>query len=464
MERLDLVIKGGLVVTPAGTFAADVGIKGGKIAAISDVLPLVGEEVIEARGKWVLPGAIDVHTHFAHTSGGRFTSDDFFSGSLAAACGGVTAFVDFAIPRPGARVKDTLRERIEAAREAVIDHSFHGVMVDAETAEEAEELAQEGVTSFKLFMTYRADRIMAGDATLRAVLEASNQIGGLAGVHAENDDLVETLTARFLREGKTGMPYHALSRPSLAEREAVARACLLAEDACAPVYIFHLSSAAGLREAERARVRGVRVWVETCPHYLVFTEEVYQRPDAYKFLMSPPLRSPEDREALWRGLAEGSVQVVASDHCPYSLTDRLPAAESFRNAPPGVGGTEMLLTVLLSEGVAKGRLSLERVAQVVAWNPARIFGLWPQKGHLGPGADADLVVVDPGAEWVVRRDELHTRCDYSIYEGMKLRGRVVVTVARGQVIHREGEFLGQRGQGRYLHRRESGLRRLPVPL
>ncbi|MHB8926419.1 MAG: dihydropyrimidinase [Bacillota bacterium] len=453
MQPFDVVVRGGTVVTAAGRYRLDLGIRGGRVAALSEDGGLAGgPEVIDARGKLVLPGLIDVHTHFGLTSGDIATSDDFYSGSVAAACGGVTTFIDFATPTPGRTVAEAVDGRLREASGSVIDYSFHGVLIEPPAVEEVGALTERGITSFKLYMAYKARRLMAGEATLAGALAAAGKGGGLAGVHAEDNDLVDEATAKLRRARRTAMPHFAASRPAGAESVAIARACRTAEAAGAPLYVFHLSTAAGLAEIRRARARGVQVWAETCPHYLTLTDEVYGQADGYKFVINPPLRKREDVEALWKGLAGHEVQVVSSDHCPFPLAAKARGAAAFLEAPAGIGGTELILTVLLSEGVAKGRLSLERVVQVTSSDPARLFGLYPRKGHVGPGADADFVIVDPEAEWTIAPGELHSLGDHTPYDGLRAHGRVVLTMSHGRVICRDGEFVGQAGAGRFLKR------------
>jgi dihydropyrimidinase len=467
----DVVIGGGLVVTPRGTFHGDVGVRGESIAALAEGGGLAGREVIDARGRMVFPGAVDAHTHFALEAGGGATADDFLGGSMAAAAGGVTTFLDFVTPSPGETSSAAFGARLAQAAPSVIDYGFHGTFLDgpsAQVPEEAARLAALGVTSFKLYMAYASRGLMASDRTLTAVFEAAGPLGALAGVHAESDDLVEGATERLRRAGRTGQADFPLSRPPEAEVEAVNRACRLAGAVAgsgaagaagaapvAPLYIFHLTTAAGLDAVRAARRAGVRVWVETCPHYLVFDEEVYRRDDAYRFLVCPPLRRRSDVEALWDGLAGGDIQVVSSDHCAWPARSRAGAA-TFVGAPAGVGGTGMLWATLLSLGVRRGRLTPEDLARVLAWNPARIFGLWPRKGHLAPGADADIALVDPDLEWVAGRSGASPETQDGPYEGMRLRGRVVLTMARGTVVYRDGEFTGRPGHGRYVRRAVSG--------
>jgi len=459
MRACDVVIANGTVVTAAGRYRADIGIRGGRVAAVGD-LAASAAEVIDAAGKLVLPGLIDVHTHFGLTSGELSTSDDFLSGTVAAAAGGVTTVIDFATPRPGQTVAEAVAQRRREASASVIDYSFHGVLIEPPAADEVCALAEDGITSFKLYMTYRARGLMASDGTLAKALAAAGKVGGLVGVHAEDEEMVEATAAGLARAGQTALAFFAAGRPPGAESAAIARACRMAEEAEAPLYIFHLSTAAGLDEIRRARARGVRVWAETCSHYLVFTDEVYTRNDGYRFVMNPPLRKREDVEALWAGLAGHEIQVVASDHCPFPLAAKARGAASFFDAPPGIGGTELILTVLLSEGVAKGRISLERLVEVTSADPARLFGLYPRKGRLAPLAHADFVIVDPNEEWTVETGRLHSLCDYTPYEGFRARGRVVLTMARGRVVYRNGEFVGHAGTGRFLRRRPARHLRL----
>ncbi len=467
MRPFDVVIANGTVVTPAGRRRIDLGIRDGRVAAMAGSglsipsglaagdLARSAEEFIDAGGKLVLPGLIDVHTHFGLTSGDLHTSDDFYSGTVAAACGGVTTVIDFATPRPGRTVAQAVTERQREASRSVIDYSFHGVLIEPPMVDEVGALAEDGITSFKLYMTYKARDLMASDTTLAKSLDAAGKVGGLAGVHAEDDRMVDEAVAKLKGAKQTAMPFFAAGRPPGAESLAIARACRMAEEAKAPLYVFHLSTAVGLYEIRRARARGVRVWAETCPHYLTLTDEVYAGGDGYGFVMNPPLRKREDVEALWAGLAGHEIQVVSSDHCPFPLAAKARGAASFLDAPAGIGGTELILTVLLSEGVAKGRISLERTVQVTSADPARLFGLYRRKGHVGRLADADFVIVDPDREWTVGPGELHSLCDWTPYEGLRAHGRVVLTMARGRVVYRNGEFVGQAGAGRFLRRRRT---------
>jgi dihydropyrimidinase len=468
-SHLETVIVNGTVITADGRQRVDIGIRADRIAVMTKLdQPFPADPgrdrttaVIDAGGKLVLPGLIDVHTHFGLAFGQARTSDGFLSGTVAAASGGVTTVIDFATPTPRQAPAAAVARRKREASVAVIDYGLHAVLLEPPAAageastciaREISALAAGGIPSFKLYLTYRSRGLMASEATLAAALAAAVRAGGLVGVHAEDNDMVEEATAGLTRAGQTDPAFFAAGRPAAAEAAAIARACRLAGEAGAPLYIFHLSTAAGLDEIRRARAEGVLVWAETCPHYLIFTDEVYARDDGYRFMMNPPLRRREDVDALWTGLAGGEIQVVASDHCPFPRTVTAGGVGSFLDIPPGIGGTELILPLLLSEGVAKGRLSLPRLVEVTSTGPARLFGLYPRKGRLAPGAQADIVIVDPDEEWTIESGRLRSRGDQTPYEGRRVRGRVVLTMARGRVVYRDGEFVGRAGAGRFLRR------------
>ena len=459
---MDTLVVNGTVVTAADAFRADVRVAGGRIAEIGEGLPRAGAEVIDAAGCYVMPGGVDVHTHLALEVDGERVSDGFFHGTVAAACGGTTCVVEH--PGFGPEGCDPLepvvrcRERAEG--EAAVDYGLHGVAqsADPRALGRLRDLVAAGIPTVKAYLTYSG---RLEDAELLRVLETMAGAGGLTAVHAENHAIVQHLTGR-LRQGDPSDPaLHPRSRPAYCEAEAVARAVALARAAGdAPLYIVHLSTADGLAAVERARAGGLPVLVETCPQYLLLTEERYAEPDhrGLRYVMSPPLRSPEDRDALWRGLGDGAIDVVATDHCSFGFARKLARGrEDVFRCPGGIPGVETRLPLLFSEGVLKGRIDLTHFVDLVATAPARIMGLHPRKGTIAPGADADLVIWDPGAEKVLSAGALHQKVDYTPFEGMRVRGWPRTVMLRGKIIVHEGRFVGRRGQGRYVERR------LPAP-
>ncbi len=451
---MDLVIRNGTIVTASDVFKADVGISGEKITAIGH--GLTGEREIDAEGKLVFPGMIDPHVHMALPFGGTVSADDFKDGTVAAACGGVTTIIDFAIQAKGKSLAETVEaRRAEADPDVCIDYGLHPAITDftPEVLAEVPEMIAAGMPTFKLFMTYEGWAV--DDGTLFATLEAAGANGGMVGVHAENYKLLMYLIERLVAEGKTAPRYHAESRPDFCEAEAVARAILWAEQTNSPLYFFHLSSRAGLEYIIASRDRGFPIYAETCTQYLLLTDERYDEPDfgGAKYVMSPPLRKEADQKALWRGLATGDIQVVGSDHCPFTMEQKRLGEEVFTKIPNGAPGVETTLPLLYSEGVGKGRISLNRLVEVFSTNPAKLFGLYPEKGTIAVGTDADLVIFDPDREVTISVENLHMKADYTPYEGMKVKGYPVITISRGEVICEHGQFKGEAGRGRFIARK-----------
>ena len=451
----DLVVSGGTIVTPAESYEADIGVRDGMIVAIGKCLH--GEQMIDASGKYVLPGAVDVHTHFELPFMGATSPDDFQWGTIAAACGGTTTIVDFALQSKGG----TLREAVEvwqakAAGKAVIDYGFHVAITDLteDVLAEIPHLIEEGIPSFKIFMAYKGT-LMVDDETFFRTLLQSKTLGALICVHCENGDLIEVLVEKLLAEGKTAPRYHALSRPSKVEDEATGRAIDIAELAKAPLYIVHLSSAGALERVSKARRAGLPVYAETCPQYLLLGDDKYEGPgfEGAKYVMSPALRPKGHQEALWQGLVSGDVQVVASDHAAFNFVGHKDMGrDSFDRIVNGVPGVETRVPLLYSEGVGKKRFSINKFVDLVATTPARLLGLLPRKGTIAVGADADLVIFDPDKEVILSQKNLHSRIDYCLYEGFRVKGYPVVTIARGEVIVKDNEFIGQVGAGRFVRR------------
>jgi len=454
---MDTVITNGIIATATETYQADIGIKEGKIAALG--LRLEGAETIDAQGNYVFPGGIDIHTHFELPFMGTVSADDFETGSIAAAFGGTTTFVDFAIQGEGESLHQALETWMARAKgKAAIDYGFHaaiGDMTDEVMDVEMAELVEQGITSFKLFMAYKGT-FMVDDETLFKSLLKARELGALIMVHAENGDVLHYLINQHVAEGKKEPIWHALSHPPEAEAEAVGRAVSLAALAKAPIYIVHTSAAQALEKVKEARDKGQRVLAETCPQYLFFNIEHYKLPnfEGAKYVMSPPLRDEGNEESLWQGLRSGDLQVVSTDHCPFNFVGQKDMGKGdFSMIPNGMPGVETRVPLMYHFGVNEGRFSVNRFVELVSTNPARLFGLAPQKGTISIGADADLVVFDPQKEVRLSVENLHMNVDHSPYDHITVRGYPVLTMQRGKIIVRDGEFLGEAGAGQFLRRR-----------
>jgi dihydropyrimidinase len=458
---VDLLIKNARVVTSSEAFESNIGIENGKIVSLSRHLEAPGVKTYDASGKIVVPGAIDAHTHMELPVSGATSADDFYWGTVAAACGGTTTIVDFVDPKPGQTMLDALADyRSRADKEVTTDYGLHMVFKGQSLAEidRIPAVIERGVSSFKLFTAYRARGLMLEDADIRRVMKEVAESGGLTAVHAESETIIQGLIRENLSAGNTGAKYHALSRPAAAEAEAVSRVARLAQSVSASLYIVHLSSRAGKQEVERARARGASIFAETCPHYLVLTDRVYEREGGRNFVMSPALKKADDCAALWQGLRPGGVvETVGSDHCPFTSSQKDLGKEDFTKIPNGVPGTEVIIPLLYSEGVRKGRISIFDMVRVTSDAPAKHFGLRPSKGSITVGADADLVVINPSKRVRLTSDVLHTRIDYSIYDDITTEGYPVLTVSRGKVIMEDGEFTGRRGRGRFVPRTATSL-------
>ena len=450
------LLRHGTIVNADGQRRADVLVDGERIAAIGADLRDPAARVIDATDRLLLPGGVDVHTHLDMPLGDVRTADDFVSGTIAAACGGTTTIVDYATQTKGGSLREAVDQWMaRAAGQAVIDFGFHVCIADLRPDVEVEmaSLVAEGVTSFKLFMAYPG-RLMLNDDEIFRVLRRAADVGGLVCLHAENGPVIDLLVREALAAGHTEPLFHARTRPALVEAEAVQRGIGLAERAGASLYVVHLSSALGLTQIVAARERGLDILAETCPQYLLLTDAAYKGVpvEAARFVMSPPLRTPGDQDALWAGLERGDIQVVATDHCPFMTADKARGLDDFSQIPNGAPGIEHRMTLLYDAGVAGGRFSLERFVDVTAASPARIFGLAPRKGAIAEGADADIVVFDPTGTTAISAASHHMRVDYNPYEGRTLRGAVDLVLARGELVVSGGRYVGAPGRGQFLKR------------
>jgi dihydropyrimidinase len=452
---LDFLVRNAKVVTSSESFDANVGIENGKIVSISPNADAGGAQVFDASGMIVVPGGIDAHTHMELPVMNTSSADDFYSGTVAAACGGITTIIDFVDPKPDQTTVEALSDyRERADRKVAIDYGLH-MMFKGQSLPEIDripDLVEKGVPSFKVYTAYRKRGLMLDDVDIFRVMQKVESAGGLVAVHAESETMIEGLIQKNLAAGRTGARYHALSRPPAAEAEAISRVTRLAQDAGARLYIVHLSSSAGKAEVEKARRRGTRVFAETCPHYLVLTDEVYERDDGRNFVMSPALKKAEDSAALWDGLKPGGViETVGSDHCPFTSAEKDWGEEDFTKIPNGVPGTEAIIPILYSEGVRKGRISIFDMVRVTSDGPAKRFGL-PSKGTIAVGSDADLVVIDPHKRVRMTADAMHSRTDYSIYDHIVTEGYPILTMSKGNIVMENGDFVGRRGAGRFIPR------------
>ena len=454
----DTIIANGTVTTATNTYQADVAIEDGRVVAVGQKLPRDNtRRVLDASGKYVFPGGIDVHTHLDMPFGVTTSADDFETGTRAAAFGGTTTLIDFAIQYKGQSLRtafDTWMQK--ASSKAVADYSFHCIITDLPDArlEEMKELVRDGVTSFKLFMAYPGV-FMLDDGSIFKALRMAGSSGAMVCMHAENGGAIDVIVKQALAEGKTAPKYHALTRPTTAEAEATSRAIALAEMAGAPVYIVHLSCNDALEKVREARDRGLPVYAETCPQYLYLSIENFDVPgfEGAKYVFTPPLREKWHQEKLWKGLKNDHLQVVSTDHCPFCFKEQKElGVGDFTKIPNGGPGIEHRMSLVYSGGVAQGRFNVNRFVELIATTPAKLFGLYPRKGTIAVGSDADLVIFDPNREHTISAKTHHMRVDYSMFEGIKVKGMPDLVFSRGRVLVENEKFLGRAGQGEFLKR------------
>ena len=457
---MSVLIKNGRVVTAADDYRADVFIEGEKVAVIGRDLTLPAERIIDAAGRLVLPGGVDPHTHMEMPFGGTESSDTFETGTRAAAFGGTTSIIDFAIQDRGASTIEGLDTwHAKAAGRAAIDYAFHMIITDlpGRRVPEMRRLADEGVTSYKLFMAYPG-ALLSDDGTIFRAMRRAGEDGTLVCMHAENGVVIDELIRIALAEGHVGPKYHALTRPTRLEAEGAYRALAIAEVARAPVYIVHLSCHDALTELRRAQERGVMAHAETCPQYLLLDAAAYDEPgfEGAKYVMTPPLREKWNQEQLWRGLRSRHLEVISTDHCPFCLRDQKELGRNdFSRIPNGGPGVENRMSLIFHHGVNAGRIDLNRFVELTSTAPARIFGMFPRKGTIAVGSDADIVIFDPERELTISRSDPrthHMNVDYSAYEGFQVRGYTETVLSRGRVLVDNGEYVGRPGDGQFIRR------------
>ena len=452
---MKILLKGGLVVSGGGVRRADVLLEGETIAAVGEDLPVQGAAAVDCAGKLLFPGFIDGHTHFDLPVAGTITADDFATGSRAALRGGTTMVVDYAAPDKG----DTLAYGLDLWRKkaegrSACDYSFHMTIDDWNEgiSREIGEMMEQGISTFKMYMTYPA--MMIGDRDMYQALKRLKEAGGLTGVHCENSGVIDALIAEAKAAGRVSPASHPRTRPAPLEAEAVSRLLRIAQVADIPVIIVHLSTREALEEVRAARGRGQTVYVETCPHYLVLEDSVYDNPgylDAAKFVCAPPIRKREDQQALWEAIKNGEIQTIATDHCSFTLAQKMAGKDDFTKIPGGLPGVEHRGTIVYTAGVAAGRITEADMCRLLSENPAKLYGYWPRKGRIAPGSDADVVVYDPGADGVISASDQIQNVDYTPYEGFRTRGSVAQVYLRGSLAVDRGRVLAD-SAGQFIPR------------
>jgi dihydropyrimidinase len=452
-----ILIKNGHIRTAVDDYVADILVDGDVIRTIGTGISARGARTIDATGKYVIPGGIDPHTHLDFPFAGTVSSDDFRTGTIAAAAGGTTSIVDFAVQQRGHALSQALETwHGKAEGKAAIDYGFHMIILDLPDSRlpEMDEMVRQGVTSFKMFMAYPG-AVMVDDTTIFKALTRAADNGAFVCLHAEHGLMIDVLVKQALAEGKTAPKYHAITRPPIAEAEATHRGIRMAEVAGAPVYFVHLSCSEALQEVQEARASQKYVYAETCPHYLTLDNSRYDQAgfEGAKYVLTPPLREAWHLDELWKGLKRDDLQVVSTDHCAFRFADQKAVGKGdFSKIPNGGPGIEHRLAVLYTRGVTTARIDMNRLVQVFSTTPAKLFGLFPRKGTIAVGSDADIVVFDPDRETVISAKTHHMNVDYNMYEGMRMKGMPQVVLSHGNVVIEDGKYVGTPGQGRFLKR------------
>ncbi|GEN87096.1 dihydropyrimidinase [Oceanobacillus sp. FSL W8-0428] len=446
------IIQNGIIVTASETFQADIKIDNGKINMISNQITGSNEDtILDATNKYVLPGLIDPHTHL----GIKGTLDAFETGTRAAAAGGITTIINYTDPDNSQTFLEDLTEWKEKAQNALIDYGFHSIInkCDKDVLEQISKLPDEGVTSIKLFMAYKEN--MVNDEELYLLMKAAKKAGVVTNIHAENGSVIDCLIEEALSSNNTKPIYHAYTRPPATEAEATARALRIAEITGAPAYIVHITCEEALKEFVRAKEKGVNAFGETCPQYLVLNEEYLKQEEkeAVKYICSPPLRTNKDQEALWHNIKSGSISTIGSDHAshPY-VNGKENGINNFTKAPNGLPGIESTLLLLYKYGVCEGKISMSKLVEITSQNPAKIFGLYPQKGSLNVGSDGDVVILDPNKSSIITKASQKQSTEYNVYEGMEVQGSIEYVLSRGKVIVKDNKVVGEPGSGKFLYR------------
>ncbi|PKL83570.1 MAG: dihydropyrimidinase [Ignavibacteriae bacterium HGW-Ignavibacteriae-3] len=454
---MSTLIKNGRIITAEQDYTADIFIEKDKITTIGLSLNITADKIIDAKGKYVIPGGIDVHTHLDMPFGGTTSSDNFETGTRAAAFGGTTSLIDFAIQPKGKSMREGLDIwRKKAEGKATIDYGFHMIITDLpdERIPEMDDMVAEGVTSFKLFLAY-PNVLMVDDATIFKALKQTSNNGGLVCMHAENGMVIDHIVKETVANGNLTPLYHALSRPAAAEAESTNRAIALAEMAGTPIYIVHLTCNDALLKVSEARYKGQPVYAETCTQYLYLSIDDISKPDfeGAKYVFSPPVREKWNQEKLWGGLQKNELQVVSTDHCPFNFVGQKDLGKNdFTKIPNGGPGIENRMQMIYDGGVNEKRISLNRWVEITSTNPAKIFGMYPRKGSIAPGSDADIVIWDPQKDYLISAKTHHMNVDYSMFEGRKVRGIAETVISRGEVIVENDNFFGKAGRGNFVKR------------
>lgn len=466
----DLVVKGGRIYTATDTYEADIGVKGEKIAAIGDDLKANGARVVNAKDRQIIPGGIDVHVHCQLPFCGTVSSDDFESGTKAAACGGVTTIIDFAMQGPHDNLMAGVEARMKEAESKVcVDYSLHtgitGWKKIKDPRREFKRLMDFGIPDHKMFMIYEKEGWQSDDADIFEALMEAKEIGATICMHAESERVMNFLIGKYLSmKEKVGAYGHVLSRPNFIEEEAIQRAIKWAEATGGHLYVVHMSTAGGAQLFKEAQAKGINVHVETCPQYLVLNDDVFKdKKKGHWYATCPQIKKKEDNERLWQGLTDGEVAIVSTDTCTFTIKQKAMWNGDFTRIPFGMPGVETLLPSLYTFGVKAGKFSLNHFVSVISTNPAKLMGMYPRKGTIAVGTDADLSIIDPKAARTIDYKNLATHCDWSPFQGWKMSGFPETTLSRGEVVVEKGKFIGKKGRGKFIKRGPYGWKNLSRP-